>query len=236
MGYEIIYYYQEKGEKGYDENIKTFKKRLGDPYEDFALEELSRSILLQLARRDIYVKDLEVYEITKKKINYKETKNGIILKNKKYLFSGEGLGLVVENEDLESKEISIKQENQKENLTQINTPQLPQVIKNTKKRIIKKMNFVPEPQQQIDLLKKGIKLTPDRTYEIENIEPHPNGVNEVYTLVDDKGKSQKISDLYFIPVTNLIGQDEEENEFKEDNLLNWSGLIQDSVPSIRRGV
>lgn len=234
MGYEIIYYYQEKNEKGYDENIKTFKKRLGDPYEEFPLKELSRSILLQLARRDIYVKNLEVYEITKKKIKYKETKNGIILKNKKYLLSEEGFDLVVENDE-NNVNLQEKDDNHlKPTPTSVQAQIQPLQAKG---RVIKRMNFVPEPQQQIDLLKKGVKLTQDRVYDIHNIEPHPNGVNEVYTLIDDKGKTVKVSDLYFIPVTNLIGQDDEdEGEFKEDNSLNWSGVIQDNIPSIRRGV
>lgn len=235
MGYEIIYHYQEKTEKGYGEETKTFKKRLGDPYEDYPLEELSKSILLQLARRDIYVKDLEVYEITKKKIKYKETKNGIILKNKKYLFSEGGLELVVnasdDKEDKEQKEEIVIQEPVM--LQAENKP-----IKNVNEsvdlsRVVKRMCFVPEPQQLIDLLKKGIKLTQDKTYNINKVEPHPNGINEIYTLLDDKGKIQKVSDIYFIPMTNLIGQ-EEQSEFKEDRSLNWSGLIDDSIPSIRK--
>ena len=87
MGYEVIYYYQDKTKDGFSEEIKSFKKRIGDPYEEFPIEKLSGAILLQLARRDIYVKNLEIFEITKKKIKFRETKNGIILNNKKFSFN-----------------------------------------------------------------------------------------------------------------------------------------------------
>lgn len=227
MGYEIIYSYQDKTEKGFSEEIKTFKKRVGDPYEEFPLDKLSGVICCQLARRDIYVKDVEIYEITKKKINFKETKNGIILKNKKYLFNENFEPVFSSDLDNESsKETSATTEVNKVNIdknTNIDT-----------NRVLKRMTFVPEPQQQIDLLKKGIKLTPDKSYNIHSIESHPNGVNEIYSLIDDKNKIQKVSDLYFVPVNSLDLEDNNQSSNLSEDGLNWSGAIRDDLPQLRR--
>jgi len=68
MGYEVIYHYKEKLNGEFSEETKTYKKRIGDPYEELPPEKLASVIFGQLARRDIYVKDVEIYEITKKKI------------------------------------------------------------------------------------------------------------------------------------------------------------------------
>jgi hypothetical protein len=228
MGYEVIYFYQDKTEKGFSEEVKTFKKRVGDPYEDFPIDKLSGIICCQLARRDIYVKDVEIYEITKKKIKFKETKNGIILKNKKYSF----------NENFEPVFSSDIEENLTENINTLKEAKNQSNIEKNEinidvSRVIKKMTFVPEPQQQIDLLKRGIKLTPDKIYNIYSIENHPNSINEIYTLIDDKNKTQKVSDLYFVPVNKLFEDNVEIGALSEDG-LNWSGTVRGDVPQIRR--
>jgi hypothetical protein len=233
MGYEVIYSYQEKTDSEFSGETKTFKKRVGDPYEDFPLDKLSGIICCQLARRDIYVKDVEIYEITKKKINFKETKNGIILKNKKSLFTEnfepvfnsevEKNDSFSENKNENTSELSINQKEVVEKTLDINTS-----------RVIKKMTFVPEPQQQIDLLKKGVKLTPDKSYNIYHAENHINGINEIYTLIDDKNKTVKVSDLYFVPMNSLdLENDGQSSNLSEDG-LNWSGAIRDDPPQLRR--
>lgn len=230
MGYEVIYYYKEKINGEFSEETKNFKKRIGDPYEDLPLEKLASIISSQLARRDIYVKDVEIYEITKKKINFKETKNGIVLKNKKYSFD--------ENfEPTLSCELEKEDENINKTTTAVlTTNNIAQIKDNAAlnlNRIIKKMTFVPEPQQQIDLLKKGIKLTPDKNYNIYKIEPHINGVNEIYTIVDDKNNQQKVSDLCFVPISSLSQEAERESGLSNDG-LSWQGVINDNLPSIRK--
>jgi hypothetical protein len=228
MGYEVTYYYKEKINGEFSEETKNFKKRIGDPYEDFPLEKLASIISSQLARRDIYVKDVEIYEITKKKINFKETKNGIVLKNKKYSF----------DENFEpTMSCELEDEAESTNKKPDSIPNHVAPIKDDPvlnlNRIIKKMTFIPEPQQQIDLLKKGIKLTPDKNYNIYKIEQHINGVNEIYTIIDDKNKQQKVSDLCFVPISSLYQEDARESGLSNDG-LSWQGVINDNLPSIRR--
>ena len=88
------------------------------------------------------------------------------------------------------------------------------------------MVYVPEPQQHIELLQKGVKLTPEKEYNIYKIESHPNGVNEIYTIKDDKNFQQKVSDLYFIPQSNL-------DQVQRNDGLNWSGIINENLPAVR---
>ena len=91
MGFECLYHYHERVEGDYNrEEKKTFKKKVGDPFEEVSLEKLAGAVMAQLARRDVWIVDVEVYELSKKAISFKEAKGGIILKNKKFLFEGGG--------------------------------------------------------------------------------------------------------------------------------------------------
>lgn len=217
MGYEIICHYKKKNSS--DEEKMSLKKRIGDPYEETPIERVASAVMLQLARRDIFVEDVEIFEISKKKISFRETKSGIVIKNKKFIF----------NDDFE---INIKEEintgeDQAINTAQQTTHHQPaEQPKNIVKRAIRKLIFAPEPQQQIDLLQRGVKLTPDKAYDIIDIKKSPNGVSEIYTLIDDKNREQIVSDICFVPFTNLI-------EKKDSDGLSWGNLIEDNLPSIR---
>ena len=89
MGYEITYKYHPKLEEGvgYDYDITEEKKvKVGKPFDDTSLEKCAAAIMGQLARRDVWVVDVEVYELVKKEISFKESKDGkgIVLKNKRF--------------------------------------------------------------------------------------------------------------------------------------------------------
>jgi hypothetical protein len=88
MGYEIRYLYHPRKEAGgYDTDTKEEKTvKVGKPFDDTPLEKCAAAIMLQLARRDVWVVDVKVYELVKTEINFKEAADGrgIILKNKKY--------------------------------------------------------------------------------------------------------------------------------------------------------
>ena len=69
MGYEIQYNYQEKKDGVYKEEIKTLKKKLGEPFEEVSLDRLASAIMSQLARRDIFVASLTIHELIKKEVS-----------------------------------------------------------------------------------------------------------------------------------------------------------------------
>lgn len=88
MGYEIKYmYHPRKEEGGYNTETKEEKTvKVGKPFDDTPLEKCAAAIMVQLARRDVWVVDVKVYELVKSEISFKEAADGrgIILKNKKY--------------------------------------------------------------------------------------------------------------------------------------------------------
>lgn len=88
MGYEIKYTFHPRKESGgYDTDAKEEKTvKVGKPFDDTPLEKCAAAIMVQLARRDVWVVDVKVYELVKSEISFKEAADGrgIILKNKKY--------------------------------------------------------------------------------------------------------------------------------------------------------
>ena len=80
MGYEIICYYKKRkksDEEAPDETL-SFKKRIGDPYEETPIEKLAAAIMMQLARRDIWVDDVEIYKDVKSNFQRFEDSGGLI--------------------------------------------------------------------------------------------------------------------------------------------------------------
>ena len=91
MGFEVTYQYHDRLEDGgYDKSvIKELKRKVGDPFEEVPLEKLASLVMGQLARRDIWVTDVEILELKRQKVNCRETKGGIIIKNKKFVLDAE---------------------------------------------------------------------------------------------------------------------------------------------------
>ena len=86
MGFGVEYFYYERREDGtYNtDELKSIRRKVGEPLDDTPLETLASKVLAQLARRDIWVQDVKIYEYKKQEITFKETKGGIVLKNKKF--------------------------------------------------------------------------------------------------------------------------------------------------------
>ena len=234
MGYEIICYYKKRKKPDDSSSVEeessgeelSFKKRIGDPYEETPTEKLAAAILMQLARRDIWVDDVEIYEISKKKISFKETKSGIVIKNKKFIFNDDfEINIKEENEDPICTPPRDAQESESKQPSNQKFHPFPDQ-QNIVKRTIRRLMYVPEPQQHIDLLQKGIKFTLDKTYDIIGIKKSPNGINDIYTIVDDKNREQVVLDIFFVPSTDLSQQ-------KSSDGLSWGGTIDDNCPSIR---
>ena len=99
MGFEVVYKYWDKLEDGsYNKDeVKEMKRKVGEPFEDVSLEALAQKIMAQMARRDIWVlPEVEIYELKKQKISFRETKGGVIIKNKKFFLDTENNSLVVQ--------------------------------------------------------------------------------------------------------------------------------------------
>lgn len=244
MGYEVTYKYHDRTDDGYNrDETKFFKKKVGDPFDDVTLERLAGNIMLQLARRDIWIVDVEVVELSKKNISFKESKNGIVLKNRKFLFDGTEASEIITQELSQEPEeakntINIQrqavhphnmmQSQAKENL----------VENRLERRAIAYVVFLPEPQQMTEVRQKNLKFTEDKKYAVYEKKLGLGG--EIFTMVDDLGREQQVSDKFFVPANiNLLGDKElnfsESTQEKDGGKLFWGNAGSDSgMPNLRR--
>lgn len=234
MGFSVSYKYYERLPNGdYNrEELKDMKRKVGDPLDDTTLEELASKILAQMARRDIWVQDVEIFEYEKKKITFKETPGGIVLKNKKF-------NLDTISHCLEASEITTTQV---QKVAQLNPGSPIQQKKNGEAIVVPEELqgqvpirieiYDPEP----DMLKAGMvkgKFTIGRKYPIfsETRDPREATFGKelpiLYITIDDLGRRMPAPSVVFRPEgRGLIGGD-----FSNGNALasKGDGLIWDSA-------
>lgn len=237
MGYEVIFHYKESGETpgSYKNEIKTKSYKIGKVTEDVSLDNLAAKIMTQLARRNIFITDVEIYEYAKKKLSYRETADGIVLKNKKFSFDS---GAVVVTEEFEcddefkplpapSKELA----DRSCPLSGVN------IAPKASKRAIRYEIFEPEPLALHKARQKGLNFTPGKKYPV--FSEGSLGTTVVYKTMDDKGKELEVSSEYFVAIGAGLAQQDDgpnyvgaENQKEEINL--WGNYEQVDMPEIRR--
>lgn len=255
MGFECIYHYHEKVDGEYDkQETKTFKKKVGDPFDDVSLEKLAASIMAQMARRDIWITDVQIFELSKKEISFKESKGGIIIKNKKFLFDG-GSGEesfvkveeIIQNSPLQNPQYMVSEFQQTSNpsmpVQQLSAaavhPHNQQKLQQPTRRAIDQMVYLPEPMHLHTAKQKNLRFTVNKKYPIFEKRPSPNG-GEIFITQDDVGREQMVSDVYFVPANiNLIADRElgfsETKEEKDGGNLYWGNAATDpGMPDLRR--
>lgn len=241
VGYEIIYSYHEKQDGNYNkEETKTLKKKVGEPFEDVSLETLASSVMGQLARRDIFVIGVEIFELAKKKITFRETDNGVVIKNKKFLFDQASGNFITQEVEPEKSTAVVPLQGQ-------NTLYPHEQLANSKKeltasgqsgkRIIDNVVFFPEPQMILEVKNKGYRLTVDKKYAVYGKTGSIHG--EILTIIDDTNREIKISDKFFVPGNvNLLADNElnfsETQKQREHGNLYWGGAVADNVPNLRK--
>jgi hypothetical protein len=235
IGYEVNYSYHKKEDGKYNtEETKTLMKKVGDPFEDVPLEKLAAAILMQMARRDIMVVDVKITELKKQEISFKETPDGVVIKNRK--FTMENIAGA-----LEHKEANTKQEQFSDIGTEIPRtsqqirPQVP--ITSPNGRAPKRIEiFDPQPDMVRAGLVKG-KFTPGKRYPIfeeKRDERESNAGRPLPILcltVDDMGRQVFLPDVVFRPPQqSLIGGNFDANSqsgLSGDGLA-WDGVQQQS--------
>lgn len=244
MGYECHFKYHERIDGEYNkEEIKILKKKIGDPFEEVSMQKLAASVMAQLARRDIWIVDVEIYELTKKQITFKETKGGVVIKNRKFLFDGqeEDIASIIVEATHQENQMNVTGEaarqfiRQTENQHPHNTVQ-PAVDPATR-RPIGQLVFAPEPQQIPEIKQKNLKFTVDNKYSVYERKSSPLG--DVLLVIDDTGRQQTISDKFFVPVPQLFADNElgfsENQQQRDGGKLYWGSANADSnMPDIRR--
>lgn len=237
MGYEVIFHYKESsGSPGtYGDEVKTKSYKIGKVTEDVSLDSLAAKIMSQLARRNILITDVEIYEYAKKKLKYRETSDGIVLKNKKFSFDAGNVVVTEEFEDEEefkplpapSKELA----DRSCPLSNVN------LAPKTSRKAIRHEIFEPEPLALHKARQKGLSFTVGKKYPI--FSESSLGTTVVYKTVDDKGKELDVSSEYFVAIGAGLAQQDDgpsyvgaENQKEEINL--WGSYEQVDMPEIRR--
>jgi len=252
VAFEVEYFYHERLEEGgYNKDeTKSLKRKVGEGFEDVPLEKVAQHILAQLARRDIWVVDVKVYEFKKSVVNYRETKGGIVIKNKKFLLDNEGgnmiahdvidepahmpmeRGLVVDgNGDLQIRHTPSGNMQPHEHPHQANQP----------RRVLRFVEFQPDAHLD-EAKKKGLKFTVGRKYPLFKEMADPKGLlgSMYYTVLDDNKREVTTSDKYFVPVMRLDGDNEVDGGWesgpggKNDIPLSYGqGVQKDELIDIR---
>lgn len=239
MGYEVVFSYKESGEKPgeYSEEVKKKTCRIGKTTEDVPLEDLAGKIMSQLARRNILIVDVEIYEYAKKRLSYRESSDGIVIKNKKFGFAS---GVVVETEGFDE---SDEEEDFKpipsvsKELADKSCPIAAKNLAKPQRRALRHEAYEPEPLAEFKAKQKGLKFTVGKRYPIYS--ESSMGTTIVYKTTDDSGRDVDVSSEYFVALgTGLVAQDDgpkyvgAENQKEEINL--WGNFEGMDMPDIRR--
>jgi hypothetical protein len=198
MGYETVFHFHEKDESGSykKDEIKEMKKKIGTPYEDVSLEKLASVIMSQLARRDIWIlPDVEIYEYKKVKINFRETKGGIIIKHKKFELDTEAN--IVVHEFTEGEPVH----------SNGNGAMVPVLVAPNNKtniaapigRPIKWVTLDTNDRNLAKIKGSGLAFLPNKRYPVFNEIAHPKqfGVM-IYTMWDENKREVTVFDEYFV--------------------------------------
>jgi hypothetical protein len=218
--------------------VKTFKKVVGKATEDTPLEQLAKLVFGQMARRDVWVVDADIFEYTKKKISFKETKDGVLLKNKKFSFD-----LTCENVELtactEPSEDGFVESIEYEEVAPAPKMQKKVVVPPTPKKESVLRYEVYDPHPDIAAAAKrrnGMSFTLGKRYPIYAETPDSRnillGMN--YLTEDDNGNRRTLNDKHFTPVVSTL-ENGFEPEFKtaeERVVLSHQNKFDDSMPAI----
>lgn len=231
MGYEIVFRYKEATDRPgvYKDEVLERTQKVGKVTEDIGLEVIAGKIMSQLARRNILIVDVEIHEYAKKKISYRETSDGIVIKNKKFSFDS---GSVVMTDDFEEDFKPVPSPSK-----ELADRSCPIVQRNQQRRAIRHEIFEPEPLALHKARQRGLRFTVGKKYPIYS--ESSMGTAIVYKTTDDAGKEVDVSSEYFVAIgAGLMQQDDgpkyvgAENQKEEINL--WGNTEHVDMPDIRR--
>lgn len=227
MGFEIhCKFHPRKEDGGYNTELKEEKIiRVGKPFDDTSLEKCAAAIMLQLARRDVWVIDVNVYELVKNEINFKESADGrgIVLKNKKYNL-GSTADVIAEDlvEEIQQNNLIVPSGMQPHEMIsqkQVDlfdpNARVPVVQSRSKSSINKNKvlyHVYFEPYFHKEQAKRmKLKFTEDRKYPVHEIIPSLTGKLDAQKIAvsDDDGKVQILDEKFFTTAgKGLIADDE----------------------------
>lgn len=238
MGYEVIFSYKESaGRPGeYAEEVKKKTCRIGKATDDVPLESLAGKIMSQLARRNVLIVEVEIFEYAKKKVGYRESSDGIVLKNKKFSFAS---GSVVETDGFEEEVAEEEFRPMPSPSRELADRSCPVARnKSPSRRAIRHEIYEPEPLSDFKAKQKGLKFTMGRRYPIYS--ENSMGTTILYKTTDDAGRDVEVSSEYFMAVGSGLSMEEENTpryvgaEKNSEDINLWGNYESAEVPDIRR--
>lgn len=235
MGYEVIYKYHEKDDSGnYNkEVIKEMKKKIGDAYEEIPLEKLASAIMSQLARRDVWIlPDVEIYEYKKSKISFRETKGGIVIKNKKFELDNDAN--IVVHEFTEGQPVH---QNGTTAMVPVQPPNNKTNIAAPTGRPIKWVALDPDERNIAKVKGSGLAFLPNKRYPVfsETADPKSFG-RMIYVLLDENKREVTTFDDYFLNADQRMVQGFNSTVDKDaEPKLSFGEYEKDTIPDIRGG-
>lgn len=245
MGFEILYKYHEKLEDGgYNkEEEKEMKRKVGKAYDDVPLSKLAVSVLGQLARRDIWVTDVEVYEYKKQKISFRESKNGIVIKNKKFSYdTADGAELIEEDEYTQPQQMMVyphqkPQVHQNGAMVPVDPTKPEASLKNL--RPVKIVEVDPDVAVVREIEQKKLKFTVGKKYPVYKVKEGLTLGTWIYSMIDDLGRDiHDIQDKYFCAPNAVYVNDNAidgfENGKENAPKLMFEGERDDGMPDLSK--
>jgi hypothetical protein len=236
--YEIIFkYYKHKDNLDYDRTESLIlKKKFGQIEEEYPLDKIACYIMSQLARRDIFIHDVEIYSYVKKNVSFKISKNGFSINGQKFGHNDTVTEFnLIESTPEKPPQPACEAITQKDYIPKPDFAQLQKKVESNKeRRIIKNVIFIPP--LQMDKTRFPYKFTINKKYPVYAEKLSPSGIGMTISTNDDNGNPIDVSDEYFIPANNSLEFDNDMNASKRGNndLLNWQGdRSSGSMPKLR---
>lgn len=236
MGYEIVYRYKEATEAPgvYSDEVKEKSAKIGKVTEDVGLDALAAKIMSQLARRNILIVDVEIWEYERKKVSYRETASGIVIKNKKFAFDAGKVAETCDWDEPPQEEFKPLPEPSKELADRscpLSSPR-PAAARPMRHEV-----FDPDPIALHKAQQRGLKFTVGKKYPIHS--ENSLGTSVIYRTTDDRGREVDVGAEHFVAIgAGLALQDDgptyvgAENQKEEVDL--WGNYERVDMPDIRR--
>lgn len=216
--FEILFSYYEKSDGGYDTSKKLELKKVLGKNKDVSLDSVAKFIFSQLSRRDIFICGTQIFEYKMCELNFKESKDGVVIKNKKFTFDGGVVDVsgidVADNEIVETK-----------------VAKKPQVSKVSTVKVIREEVFgldIPGPSP-FKSLTKGKSYRIVKEYDLSGD----------YVVISDNNMELKVSCVYFSAVPQGIkydgpvyGLDEAQNT--QGNIVYGGEIVQTEMAAMPR--
>lgn len=242
MGFEMKFQYHDRLAEGFGYNkdeVKEMKRKLGDPLEDVPLDKLAGVIFAQYARRDIMVVGVAVEEITRKSVSFKETKGGIVLKNKKFLLDEDANHIVVQEVTAVMVPVQANVNLAQPARANVNLAQSPRSVRGGQGRK-KQVVFMPSETTAVRELfrQTGARLTPEKEYPVLSEQMNASGIGMTFTITDDVGREHTVPDEFFVQADITLLADQQlgfsrTNGTRDTSNLSWAGAVSDNIPNIR---